>query len=780
MKNWKHRSWTWIVLLGLMGVTLFFGLRQHPSSGDDAYITYRYARNIAQSRGFVYNVGEPVLGTTTPLYTLLLAVLSLIWPDIPLLSHCVSVLAWALCVPVVYSIGQAEERVVTSLVAAALVATNALFLQALGMETSVYVLLSLLTIYLYLQKHPNWAALCAGLAFLTRWDGILVVGTLLIAEMLRRKKIPLKTGLVCALIIVPWLAYSLLTFGSIFPNSFYAKMGQGWNPTLGGDEGLGTFEWGLVLIGKSLYRMKGGHLFLVFPILWMVGLLSTIHRRVKWWPLVLWTTLYTVGYIVLGVIRFGWYYPPLVPALAILAAEGIDAIARFLSARTRRKAVQPIVAVLLGVLCLIPSTNWLIKANRKTMDPHVATYVELGQWLADNTPPDSSIVLLEIGAAGFYSDRTVVDAMGLVSPGMIGHLGSWAQILRYAANHYWPDYVVVLSGHDWAKVAQDSWFEEAYVLETQIENPRDRLAPVSIYRRRSGFPQDSFALNYPQGLVFDQAFELDRIQIAEEKINPGNTVHVQLIWEALADVHEDYHLQFDLVNSTDGHRWALASGLQPMNGGNPTTLWRKGDQITDTHSLSVPNDVYAGSYLLLLTVTKDGPVPISDSEGNLIGYVIAGPIAAGDGTNPAKEPDYAVAATFENHISLVGYDLDNATDTLTMTLYWESTGSVPSDYTVFVHLISPEGELVAQHDGSPLLPSSLWIPGNQVIDKHALALSPDLPQADYQIYVGLYYWTDPSERIPIVTPGNAEATNNALIIGNVSLGSDQADYSEKE
>lgn len=40
---------------------------------DDAYITYRYTRNILAGNGFVFNPGERELGTTTPLYTLLLA-----------------------------------------------------------------------------------------------------------------------------------------------------------------------------------------------------------------------------------------------------------------------------------------------------------------------------------------------------------------------------------------------------------------------------------------------------------------------------------------------------------------------------------------------------------------------------------------------------------------------------------------------------------------------------------------------------------------------------------
>ena len=40
---------------------------------DDAFITYRYAENLAGGLGFVYNAGERVYGTTTPLLTLVLA-----------------------------------------------------------------------------------------------------------------------------------------------------------------------------------------------------------------------------------------------------------------------------------------------------------------------------------------------------------------------------------------------------------------------------------------------------------------------------------------------------------------------------------------------------------------------------------------------------------------------------------------------------------------------------------------------------------------------------------
>ena len=68
---------TWFILvIGLAGVILFQAL---PGSRplDDSYITYRYARNINTGAGFVYNNAEHVQGTSTPLYTLVLALFSL-------------------------------------------------------------------------------------------------------------------------------------------------------------------------------------------------------------------------------------------------------------------------------------------------------------------------------------------------------------------------------------------------------------------------------------------------------------------------------------------------------------------------------------------------------------------------------------------------------------------------------------------------------------------------------------------------------------------------------
>ena len=65
----KVNPWAGL-LISLICIVLIQGsLSQQPF--DDAFITYRYARNISNGLGFVYNYGEKVLGTTTPLFTLL-------------------------------------------------------------------------------------------------------------------------------------------------------------------------------------------------------------------------------------------------------------------------------------------------------------------------------------------------------------------------------------------------------------------------------------------------------------------------------------------------------------------------------------------------------------------------------------------------------------------------------------------------------------------------------------------------------------------------------------
>jgi hypothetical protein len=92
------------------------------------------------------------------------------------------------------------------------------------------------------------------------------------------------------------------------------------------------------------------------------------------------------------------------------------------------------------------------------------------------------------------------------------------------------------------------------------------------------------------------------------------------------------------------------------------------------------------------------------------------------------------------------------------------------DYTIFVHLIAPDGERVAQHDDQPWwkvpLPTSTWQPGEELRDQHVLRLPPGLAPGTYRLQVGVYYWQT-LERLPVMeghTP-----VNNYVEIGHVTV-----------
>ena len=67
-----------LLLLVLAGIV---AIANRDSSYDDSYITFRYAANFAKGEGLVYNEGSEILGTTAPLYALVLGVLGLPNPD---------------------------------------------------------------------------------------------------------------------------------------------------------------------------------------------------------------------------------------------------------------------------------------------------------------------------------------------------------------------------------------------------------------------------------------------------------------------------------------------------------------------------------------------------------------------------------------------------------------------------------------------------------------------------------------------------------------------------
>ncbi|MEZ4518385.1 MAG: hypothetical protein R3C44_16705 [Chloroflexota bacterium] len=93
---------------------------------------------------------------------------------------------------------------------------------------------------------------------------------------------------------------------------------------------------------------------------------------------------------------------------------------------------------------------------------------------------------------------------------------------------------------------------------------------------------------------------------------------------------------------------------------------------------------------------------------------------------------------------LSGYVVDSrmqSDETVTASLVWEGEGPTLEPYTVFVHVVDAQGNLVAQQDNWPvegLWPTTCWRPGEEVVDTYTIDLPQELPPGTYSLLAGVY------------------------------------------
>ena len=85
---------------------------------------------------------------------------------------------------------------------------------------------------------------------------------------------------------------------------------------------------------------------------------------------------------------------------------------------------------------------------------------------------------------------------------------------------------------------------------------------------------------------------------------------------------------------------------------------------------------------------------------------------------------------------------------------------------MFVHLLDLDGIVQGQGDAPPLngeFPTSLWEPGEMVVDTHQLTLHPNAGPGNYQIAIGWYLPTDGTRLAVWDTKGIQQADNRVLL-----------------
>jgi hypothetical protein len=108
---------------------------------------------------------------------------------------------------------------------------------------------------------------------------------------------------------------------------------------------------------------------------------------------------------------------------------------------------------------------------------------------------------------------------------------------------------------------------------------------------------------------------------------------------------------------------------------------------------------------------------------------------------------------------------------VSVVLRWRALRAMAEDYTAFVHLVGPDGQLHGQVDAWPVqgtLPTSRWVAGEELDDPYEVALDPDAPPGQYRVEVG-WYLLATMQRLQVVDVGG-QAVGDAFVVGGFDVG----------
>ncbi len=483
-----------------------------PRTIDDAFITFRYARNIVEGHGFLYNLGQPpTLGTTTPLFTLLMAAIGGVTggQDFPWYALVVSALADGLLCILLYAIlrhvtGHIGLSAIPSLLWA--VAPRSVTFAVGGMETSLNLLWMVSATAVYVLPFRPWLArwrlillgVLAALGVLTRIDSLIWIGPLFLAQMIGEyrttarqgkpfiHRFPWQTWLAFGLTLLPWLIFSLVYFGVLFPRSLGAKSVAYIMPP---NSAMILF---IQSFATPFFEADGGVLIPVLGLLYLtlslIGLLFALRHAPRLLPLLIYPWLYATVFSVANPLIFRWYLTPPLIGLMLGIFLGIWSILFSIAQRFRRNESSTLPLPAAGILAMIGLIWMATSLNSWELHPDhgpdrpapamawhkiellyqdVATDLRTNYGITETTLVASG----DIGAVGYFSRATILDTVGLVTANVSGYYPVPAALIPEGQNYaippqlildYQPEYLIAMESMVRLGLEQNETFRSDY------------------------------------------------------------------------------------------------------------------------------------------------------------------------------------------------------------------------------------------------------------------------------------------------------------------------------
>jgi len=402
---------------------------------DDAWIHQTFARNLALKGEWAFMPGQTSAGSTSPLWSALLAVG--FWLKL-------APYAWAylLGTAALWGLAVLSEKTIRSMLPSyrpgfpwvgtiLAMEWHLVWSAGSGMETLLYSLLITAVLVLIISGSKKYYGLgiLIGLSIWVRPDGITLLGAVALSILINEKswaarlkgfgRLSLCAGSLLAL-------YLLFNFAmskhSPLPNTFYAKQAE-YAVYL-------QLPFLQRLGGEALQAMIGAGVLLLPGMI--LALLSAIRRR-SWGTLVAFVWL--AGFLCL----YAWRLPVtyqhgryVIPAIPIYYLIGLQGLVEFKFNRgTRWRRVIPAFWKLSVAVVLLIFWGRGAVAYARDVAVINTEMVNTARWVALNIPSDKIVAAHDIGAMGYFGEHDLVDLAGLVSPEVIPFLRDETQLGAY-------------------------------------------------------------------------------------------------------------------------------------------------------------------------------------------------------------------------------------------------------------------------------------------------------------------------------------------------------------
>ncbi|MBN1552789.1 glycosyltransferase family 39 protein [bacterium] len=442
---------------------------------DDAFISFRYARNMAYGNGLRFNPGQnpPVEGYTNFLWTVLMTLPFCLNIDPILFSKITGMIAgisliwltWVITRKITGSNGFA-------LLAGFLLSLNVTFClwSVSGMETTLFSSLILVIVFMMIHiRTPRVSGFVAAagslLCILTRPEGILIVIALVVVASVhnnftKTRHSFLTSYILCfTLIFTIYAGWKWLYFGSLIPNTFYAKV---------------SLNYAQRMESGYLY-LKGWFLHWAWPLV-ILASVSPLQKKNRHVIFVLYIfTATMLSYILFVGGDFMHYHRFMVPVMGPLIILTAVSIQKFTDdCFSRITLIRKLLYVIIAMLCAFGYASSHLYAHYthfKNFDPsdplqetrHRDTI--LAYYLKKTFPENSTLAIFNIGRIPYYTNYKTIDTLGLTDPVIARCLrrsdmcGVGERILLMQPNIIVPQgqLLLVQETHDWKTFFLGEW-----------------------------------------------------------------------------------------------------------------------------------------------------------------------------------------------------------------------------------------------------------------------------------------------------------------------------------